>query len=150
MLQVNQQSPQQAPAAPTQTAPTQTAPAAYSNEAQMQPQVPNGIVTVTVNLDAESYKILQEASAVHSESIVNFGIKLFAKTNAYKEFMLKPEYKQSDTSTSDLSSDVDVSGAVNQVNTSSTTPSATATSTASAASVASAPTAAKSTGFASW
>lgn len=146
MLQVNQQ-------VPSQAQPTQQAPQVnqipepvkspqYSNETQMQNHAPAGVITVNVNLDAEAYKILQEASLIHSESIVNFGIKLFAKTNAYKEFMLKNEYKSLDISTEDLSGAVNVTDAVDQVD---NTPAPSTDNTSST------PAAPKSAaGFAAW
>ncbi len=69
----------------------------YSNEQQMQnQQVVNPTAELTkveVVLDPEAIKILQEASAQFGESIVNLGIKMFAKTDVYKDFMLKEEYK---------------------------------------------------------
>ena len=57
---------------------------------------------VGVNLDAESIKIIGEAGAIFGETIVNMGIRLFAKTNVYKEFMLKVDHKVQDTKTEDL------------------------------------------------
>ena len=58
----------------------------YSSEPTMQTNASDEVLTkVNVILDKESLKIIQEASNVHAESIVNLGIKLFAKTNIYKE-----------------------------------------------------------------
>jgi len=68
-----------------------------------QPQQPaDGLLQVQMLIDQEAMQILNESSAVHRESIVNLGIKLFSKTNAYKEFMLKDEFKKEDITTENL------------------------------------------------
>ena len=71
----------------------------------------NGMTNVSVILDKESLKIIQEASEVYAHTIVNMGIKLFAKTNAYKEFMKYQDFKDLDTSTEDLAGIVDIAAA---------------------------------------
>lgn len=85
-----------------------TAPDTFSSEPNMHINAGDEkLVKVTVMLDQESLQIIQEASAVHSESIVNLGIKLFAKTNVYKEFMLKESNKPMDVKTEDIASQVE-------------------------------------------
>ncbi len=81
----------------------------YSTETTMTQQAGQEVVqSVTLNLNAESIKILSEASSIYGESIVNFGIKLFSKTNAYKEFMLKADFKSMDQSSEDIQTLADV------------------------------------------
>jgi hypothetical protein len=77
------QAPQQAYVAPT-------------NEHQPLPQtntVPTAplddSVVVSVRLDKESIEILNMASPLFSESIVNLGIKMMAGTEVFKAYMLK-------------------------------------------------------------
>jgi len=54
-----------------------------------------GVKKVTLLIDEEALKILEDASPIFSESIVSMGIKLFAKSEAYKNFMMTQEAKQS-------------------------------------------------------
>jgi hypothetical protein len=133
--------PQQPPyVAPQPQQPQQ--PQQYSNEAAMTTTAGNETATqITLSLDNEAFKILTEASGLHAESIVNLGIKLFAKTNIYKEFMLKPDFKTLTPETEDLITavDISVSPAAEPVQ-SSTTKSASTT----------APAAPAAGGFASW
>ena len=114
----------------------------FSSEPAMQTNAGDEKLTqVTVMLDNESLRILQEASAVHSESIVNLGIKLFSKTNVYKEFMMKPGTKLLDTKTEDLQT---LSEAVADVGSVSSSPATTTvTTTAQAATI-------SSGGFQTW
>jgi len=103
---------QPAPTTPVQPVPAQNipvqpaqapAPSNFSSEPQMHTNAgEEGVTQVTVMLDKDSLKIIQDASMVHGESIVNLGIKLFSKTNVYKEFMLKAGTVPLDTSTEDL------------------------------------------------
>lgn len=65
------------------------------------------LTKVTVMLDQEALEIIQNASAVNSEAIVNLGIKLFAKTNVYKEFMVKAGNKPMDLKTEDIEKQVE-------------------------------------------
>jgi hypothetical protein len=89
--------------APVSQVPQQPQSTSFSSEPRMNTNAGNEeLVKVAVVLDKESVKILQEASGVHAESIVNLGIKLFAKTNIYKEFMLKPDYMTVDKSSDDI------------------------------------------------
>lgn len=89
--------------APVSQAPQQPQSNSFSSEPKMNQNAGNEELTkVAVVLDKESIKILQEASGVHAESIVNLGIKLFARTNIYKEFMLKPDYQIIDKTTEDI------------------------------------------------
>jgi len=77
------QAPQQAYTAPT-------------NEHQPLPQtntIPTAplddSVVVSVRLDKESIEILNMASPLFSESIVNLGVKMMAGTEVFKAYMLK-------------------------------------------------------------
>ena len=89
--------------APVSQAPQQPQANSFSSEPRMNSSAGvEELTKVAVVLDKESIKILQEASGVHAESIVNLGIKLFAKTNIYKEFMLKPDFHQVDNSSEDI------------------------------------------------
>lgn len=54
----------------------------------------NNNIKVTVELDSESFEILQNASDIYSDTIINAGIKLFSKSNMYKELM---SFKKEDT-----------------------------------------------------
>ncbi len=92
------------PAQPLQVEPpVSNIAAAFSTEPEMHTNAgEEGITQVTVMLDKDSLKIIQDASMVHGESIVNLGIKLFSKTNVYKEFMLKAGTVPLDTTTEDL------------------------------------------------
>lgn len=109
-----------------QAAPTQPQPqaqTAYSSEPQMNTTAGDEVLAkVTVALDKEAMAIIQEASAIHGETIVNLGIKLFAKTNMYKEFMVKQEFKAIKQSTEDIIAMTDVAGAVESVATTTATP----------------------------
>ncbi len=89
---------------PKQPQHQQPAPAtSYSSEPQMNSTAGDEVLSkVTVALDKDAMTIIQEASAIHGETIVNLGIKLFAKTNMYKEFMVKQEFKALNQSTDDL------------------------------------------------
>ena len=113
----------------------------YSSEQTMQPGAGDEIgYKVSVTLDKEAMKILEESSLNFQETIVNLGIKLFAKTNVYKEYMLKADFKTLEQETSDLQETVavDISQPAPQVTTSN---SKTATTTAPAQA---------SGGFTSW
>lgn len=97
-------SPAPQPQPPLQPAPQPTQPAPiYSSEPKMHTNAGDEqLMQVTVILDSEALQIINNASAVHGESIVNLGIKLFAKTNIYKEFMMKPGTIPLDTNTEDI------------------------------------------------
>ncbi|RLA81354.1 MAG: hypothetical protein DRG78_09310 [Epsilonproteobacteria bacterium] len=116
----------------------------YSSEPTMNANASDEQLTqVTVVLDKESLKIIKEASTVHAESIVNLGIKLFAKTNIYKEFMLKSDFKSLEQNTEDIVSLTDISAA--------TSTAATSTSpTAHGAPVSTTISAPAAGGFSSW
>ena len=105
-------------------------PAQYSTENQMMAATANQeqLHKIETVLDNESFQILQQVSSIHAQSIVAMGIKLFAKTNLYKEFMLKEDYKTLDNTTEDLVEETNVQSAavVGPKTTSSSTPSATA------------------------
>lgn len=121
----------------------QTQPNDFSSEPSMHTNAGDETLTnVTVMLDKESLRIIKEASAVHSESIVNLGIKLFAKTNVYKEFMLKPGAVPLDTKTEDLQTLTEAVAGMTDTNVPTT--SSAAESAASAASTA------PSGGFQTW
>ena len=129
---------QQAPSQPAVQQPQST----YSSEPAMNTNAGvEGLINVSVILDKESLKIIQEASSVHAESIVNLGIKLFAKTNIYKEFMLKQDFQQLEQSTEDLQSLTDITA------TPSTSPVPT---TAQKAQTTTTSVSGQSSGFASW
>ena len=74
----------------------------YSNEQSMNVDSNEEGFKITVVLDKEAMGILQQTSAIHQESLINLGIKLFAKTNIYKEFLLRPDFKVMDNETDDL------------------------------------------------
>lgn len=102
----------QQPQPPQQAQPAQQAQQpqqAYSNEQEMVTHAEAGSQTVTTVLDAEAFKIIQQASQLHGEAIINLGIKMLAKTNMYKEFMLKPEFKTLDVATENIADAVDLS-----------------------------------------
>ena len=84
-------------------------PPIYSNESDMhsqtgyqvnnQPHQQNSLdiselTKVECLLDKDSMKILTDAHAQFSESIINLGIKMFARSDIYKEYMLKEEIKK--------------------------------------------------------
>ena len=95
---------------PTQQAPQQQAPQQFSSEQQMHTNAGNEEVhKVEVLLDPESAKILSQVNAIHQASILNLGIKLFAKTNMYKEFMLKEDFKSLEQETENLQEMTDLS-----------------------------------------
>ena len=99
-----------------QPAQPQPQPTLYSSEPKMNTTAGDEVLSkVTVALDKESMNIVQEASALYGETIVNAGIKLFAKTNMYKEFMVKQEFKAIKQSTEDIITMTDVAGAVEAV-----------------------------------
>jgi len=80
---------------------------AFSSETHMQNVQNNqtqsqGLRQVAVHLDEESQKILNNASAVFGESIINLGIKLVALTPAYQNLMLKDEFKLEDKEEVDI------------------------------------------------
>ena len=119
-----------------QPQPQQQAPAQYSSEAQMNANAgQEQLHKIETVLDNDAYQILQQASSVHAQSIVALGIKLFAKTNLYKEFMLKEDYKTLEVGTEDIVEETSVQVATTaptqMATTSKTTPSA-ATSSPSA------------------
>ena len=123
---------------PIQPQPAQTP--QYSSESQMTSTAgQEQLHKIETILDNEAYQILQQASSVHAQSIVAMGIKLFAKTNLYKEFMLKEDYKTLEVSTEDLVEDVSVQTPTppTQTSTKASTPSGAASS-------------APTSGFASW
>lgn len=100
---------------PQQTQPQQTQPQqppqqaqAYSSEPSMENHIEVGSQTVSVTLDPEALKIIQQASQLNGETIINLGIKMFAKTNVYKEFMLKAEFKTLDVVTEDIVDAIDL------------------------------------------
>ena len=93
----------------------------YSTESKMQPMdAPNGAYRVQLLLDEESIKLLQQVSPVFTDAIINAGIKMMAKTNVFKEYMLKQEHKTKDTSTEDLSTSVSIQDITTQVTQAST------------------------------
>jgi len=141
MLEVPINSPQYTqPAQPAQPSqPSQN----YSSETTMQTTAGDEVLSkVTVALDKDAMKIITEASAIHGESIVNLGIKLFAKTNMYKEFMLKKEFIPLDTTSDDLISLSDVAVV--------DTPLASATTSTATMQAPSTATANQSSGFTAW
>jgi len=69
-------------------------------------------VTVTVDLDPESFEILQKASEIYSDTIINAGIKLFSKTTIYKEIM--STHKDQQEKEEDLNEIVSIKEAVKQ------------------------------------
>lgn len=92
MAQVPQQ-----PTQPTTPQPT------YSSESTMNTTASQeNLHKVETILDSESFQILQKVSSIHAQTIVALGIKLFAKTNLYKEFMVKDEHKTLDIATEDI------------------------------------------------
>ena len=135
----------QYPPAQPQAVPTQPqAQTTYSSEPQMNTTAGDEILSkVTVALDKEAMTIIQEASAIHGETIVNLGIKLFAKTNMYKEFMLKQEFKMIKQDTEDLNNMTNVASVVDTVST--VTPAQTSGTTAGTITVPSQP-----SGFNAW
>ncbi len=72
-----------------------------------QPQLPEGATQIQLVLDDEAMKIVNETSIVLREAIINMSIKLFAKTNTYKEFMLLSEFRE-ELKTEELVTSVDV------------------------------------------
>lgn len=124
--------------------------AAQQPQTTQQPQQPTnqvpGLTPVNVNLDDESLKIIQTSSGVFAEAIINLGIKLVSKTNVYKEFMIKDEFKKAtETETEDIETAISVSEVSNTTTSSNTTMS----NTTNAPQPASAP-ATPSGGFSSW
>ena len=91
--------------------PVQPQQQAYSSESKMGQPDMTGIHVVQILLDDEAFSLLKQSSPIFTDVIINAGIKLMSKTNLYKEYLIKDEFKQMNTDSEDLNSTTSVNAA---------------------------------------